>query len=195
MARTRSFDTDEALDSAMGVFWDRGYEATSMEDITLATSLSRSSIYAAFGSKRGLFDAVTDRYLEGIDLMLEPLEGHDGGLDSIVGFFEGWRSQIRGDKDGSLGCLMINTMAERGHIDPRIVKAGNDYLERLSSAFHGALVGAAERGEIPQTRVDRLAEVLMLLTTGLFVASRGQDVERIESLLDTAVAEVLSWRA
>ncbi|MFQ5523502.1 MAG: TetR/AcrR family transcriptional regulator [Acidimicrobiia bacterium] len=194
MARLREFETREVLTRAMGVFWQQGYEATTIEDLTRATGLSRSSLYSTFESKRGLFDAVMGRYMEGIDDMLGPLEsGHDG-LDDVVAFFEGWRGRIHGEADGSLGCLMINTLAERGHVDPTVAAAGGEYLTRLRSAFARALRAASERGEVAPDSIGRLAEVLMLVTTGLFVASRGQSVERIESLLDTAIAEVESHR-
>lgn len=194
MGRAREFDTDEALNRSMDVFWDRGYEAASIEDITQATGLSRSSVYAEFGSKQGLFDAVMGRYLEGIDEMLRPLEQGTDGLDDVVRFFGLWRERIRGEADGSLGCLMVNTLVERGHVDPRVAASGRDYLLRLRTAFVGPLTVAGETGEVLPRSTDRLAEVLMLLTIGLFAASRGQDHPHIEHLLGTAIAEVESWR-
>lgn len=196
MARVRSFDTAEALARSMDVFWERGYEATSIEDLTKVTGLSRSSIYSAFGSKRGLFDAVMDVYLDEIGAMLSPLEQGVDGISDILRFFEGWRERMSADVvDGSLGCLMANTLAERGHIDPLVAASGAQYLERLRSAFHRSLLAAAEKNEVSADATSRHAEVLMLMTTGLFVASRGQSPEWIESLLDTAVAEVEAWRS
>ena len=62
MARPRAFDEGEVLDKAMEVFWRLGYEGASMSDLSAAMRLNSPSIYAAFGSKRGLFDAVMDRY-------------------------------------------------------------------------------------------------------------------------------------
>ena len=57
MGRTRTFDESDATRSALGVFWDQGFDGTAVPDLEEATGLSRSSIYHAFGSKRGLFDA------------------------------------------------------------------------------------------------------------------------------------------
>lgn len=62
MARPRAFDEDEILDLAMNVFWRCGYEGASMAELTKAMGVNAPSIYGAFGSKRGLFDAVLDRY-------------------------------------------------------------------------------------------------------------------------------------
>ena len=63
--RPRNFDEDQAIDSAMRVFWEKGFEGTTMTDLTDATGLSRSSIHAAFGSKEGLFLKAVERYQSG----------------------------------------------------------------------------------------------------------------------------------
>lgn len=64
MARPRSFDTEAVARAARQVFWARGFEATSLPDLEAATGLGRSSLYQAFGSKRGLFDAAVASYLD-----------------------------------------------------------------------------------------------------------------------------------
>jgi TetR/AcrR family transcriptional repressor of nem operon len=64
MARPREFDPDAALESAMQLFWSQGYEATSLDDLCAATSLSRSSLYATFGDKRALLLKSIDRYTD-----------------------------------------------------------------------------------------------------------------------------------
>src|ERR1700680_1548750 len=68
--RPRSFDLDEALDAATQVFWRRGYEGTSVTDLTHAMGINRPSLYAAFGDKETLFRKALDRYVEGPDAYL-----------------------------------------------------------------------------------------------------------------------------
>jgi AcrR family transcriptional regulator len=63
--RPRAFDEDQAIESAMRVFWEKSFEGTTMTDLTDATGLSRSSIHAAFGSKEGLFQKAVERYRAG----------------------------------------------------------------------------------------------------------------------------------
>jgi AcrR family transcriptional regulator len=63
--RPRSFDLDQALDSALQVFWRKGYEGTSLSDLTKAMDINRPSLYSAFGDKEALFRKVLDRYAEG----------------------------------------------------------------------------------------------------------------------------------
>jgi AcrR family transcriptional regulator len=63
--RPRSFDTGNALDRAVDVFWRKGYEGASLSDLTRAMGINRPSLYAAFGDKEQLFRKVLDRYDEG----------------------------------------------------------------------------------------------------------------------------------
>jgi AcrR family transcriptional regulator len=63
--RPREFDVDQALGRALAVFWRKGYEGSTLPDLTRAMGINRPSLYAAFGSKEGLFRRVLDRYAEG----------------------------------------------------------------------------------------------------------------------------------
>jgi AcrR family transcriptional regulator len=65
MGRPREFDPDKALDVALHVFWSRGYEGASMNDLTEAMGITKPSLYAAFGNKEELFRKALDRYVDG----------------------------------------------------------------------------------------------------------------------------------
>ena len=71
MARERSFDTDTAIDQALQQFWQKGYEGTSISDLTDALGINRPSLYSAFGSKEGLFRKALERYVnrQGVHLL------------------------------------------------------------------------------------------------------------------------------
>ena len=77
--RPREFDVDQALDRALRVFWRKGYEGTTLPDLTRAMGINRPSLYAAFGNKEGLFRKALDRYAEGpAAYVREALERADG---------------------------------------------------------------------------------------------------------------------
>jgi AcrR family transcriptional regulator len=63
--RPRCFDVDKALDRALDVFWRKGYEGTTLPDLTRAMGINRPSLYAAFGNKEALFKKAIDRYAQG----------------------------------------------------------------------------------------------------------------------------------
>ena len=71
MGRPRAFDTDAALDTALKVFWAKGYEGTTVSDLTKAMGLNMSSLYAAFGDKETLFRQVAGRYAEEASALYE----------------------------------------------------------------------------------------------------------------------------
>ncbi|PZO69461.1 MAG: TetR family transcriptional regulator, partial [Sphingomonas taxi] len=62
MGRRREFDTEKALDAALGVFWAKGFEGASYADLTAATGVARPGLYAAFGNKEEMFLKALDRY-------------------------------------------------------------------------------------------------------------------------------------
>ena len=65
IGRPRGFDADEALEQAMRVFWEKGYEGAGLTDLTGAMGITRTSMYAAFGNKEALFRKALERYAEG----------------------------------------------------------------------------------------------------------------------------------
>ena len=84
--RPRTFDPDQVLEKAMQLFWSQGYETTSLQDLLLATGLSKSSLYESFGNQQSLFEAAFTRYFDRrAKQMRERLEQADSPLDFIHG--------------------------------------------------------------------------------------------------------------
>ena len=193
MTRTRSFDIGEVLTSLMYLFWEKGYEATSLHDIVSTSGLSRSSLYRAFGSKRELFDRTLARYLTGFDTALAPLD-NPGGVAGVRSFFTQWRGRVVDDGGGYLGCMIVNTITELAIASPEARKVADAYQQRLYESFLNSLTQSERSDTVAPELAARKARVLAVMTMGLFVASRGQDAPVITDHLDTIIAEIHSWQ-
>lgn len=142
MARTQEFDTGKALGDARGVFWDKGYEATSITDLEVATGLGRSSIYHGFGSKRGLFDAVIEDYMERVlrpRLSLLHSTAHPN--DAIATYLRSLSSDLARAAEGSAsrGCLLMNTAAGIAGHDEALRLLIDGYQTELRDGVGSAL--------------------------------------------------------
>jgi TetR/AcrR family transcriptional repressor of nem operon len=137
MGRPREFDRDEALDRAMSVFWARGYERTSVSDLTDSMGIQRGSLYAAFGDKQHLFLEALDRYEERFHgEMVKLLEASSG--EGIRRVFERVVSDCACD-DGMRGCLITNTAVALSEDEPEISARVRRNLRRIEGAFFDAL--------------------------------------------------------
>lgn len=174
----------------MNTFWKQGYGATSIEDLAEATGLSRSSLYSEYGSKRALFSAAVNHYLEYFSTRLTPLS--DGGLDALEEFFQ----QVSVDQPGRpAGCLMVNTMAEFVPADPSFADDAALYRIMVTDALLSALSAAEARGDIDPGSSARRADFLTTQLFGLFVELRAQSSRAdIERSVEAILAEVGSWR-
>jgi TetR/AcrR family transcriptional repressor of nem operon len=164
MARPREFNADIALDRAMEVFWSKGYEATSLDDLCEVTGLSRSSLYAAFGSKRDLLLRSVDRYVEQRNpriaaILAQPLPVHDAFAALARRFID----QIVAGP-GRRGCFLGNCAAELPRGDRAALARVRKGLQSIEATFRDALVRARDRKELPQDA--DLSELARFLTAG-----------------------------
>jgi AcrR family transcriptional regulator len=195
VARPRAYDTTRVVDAAAHLFWERGYERTSIRDLEEWTGLDRSSLYHAFGSKQALFAAALDAYVEkDIEARLSGMRQAAAGLASVVAFFDTMAQAFRGDPPRARrGCLMVNTIAEIGLSDSYSARAGGGYRDRLREAFAAALSQSAARGEVATERIDARADLLASMTMGLFLTARLDPADAAD-VCDSVAAEVALWR-
>jgi TetR/AcrR family transcriptional repressor of nem operon len=188
--RPREFDAGQALQQAMTLFWERGYEATSVQDLVDRTGVNRSSLYSAWGDKQGVFLAALDLYRDRVvGRRLFDLEQPDSALAELRGYFEGLGRAGQGERLRN-GCLMTNSAVERAPQDAPSARRIRDHLERVERAFRGALARARERGEIRRdTDVDDLARYLTGSAQGLGVMARaGSPMASLEGVVRGVLA-------
>jgi len=188
--RPREFDPGEAVTAARDTFWARGYKNVSVGDLETATGVVRTSLYNVFGSKRGLFDAALDDYLDGLFGAIDRLLVEaSSGLDDIRSFFDDLK--INFDR-GTPGCLMVNSMVEFDDTDNKVSQRGTTYIEKLKSAFSSALERAGSLGELQaHVNVEESADLFVLVTLGLNLVARfGTEPEHLNSLFAAAHGSV-----
>ncbi len=173
MVRPREFSPDEALEQAMQAFWSKGYEATSLSDLTRAMGISKSSFYETFGSKHELFLAALDRYG---DTVVEPtaglLETGSWAGGAIATVFERVIDTAVSEGDRR-GCFICNTAVEVAPRDHAAAARVEDCLARLEAAFHRAVVRGQEAGEIsPNHDARALARFLTASLQGVLVLAK-----------------------
>ncbi|AIY00109.1 Transcriptional regulator, TetR family [Arthrobacter sp. PAMC 25486] len=188
MGRAQTFDTDEVVRAARAVFWERGYEDASLPSLERATSLSRSSIYHAFGSKRGLFDAALASYLaEIIRPRLQPLNSPDVAPEAITDYFSGLRAALA--QPDSLqshnGCLLLNAAGAPISHEEAVSHAIAGYRDELKNSLGRGV--AAHRPGIDDGARLQLATVLSSLVVAAMTLSRIDNAQAVATL-DTALA-------
>ena len=195
MPRSREFDDREVVDAAKEVFWDRGYLGTAISDIERSTGLNRSSLYLAYGSKRGLFGNALERYQDDfVSDKLHAMEDGPAGLASVAGFFSVLKEFFLEDPShAQRGCLMVNSIAELGGRDDDATAAAAGFRDRLEAAFRRSLDGAAAAREVEGSGVQRRARVLAAATFGVWLSAR-IDARNAADLCEVMTAEVESWR-
>ena len=136
MARPRNFNEEQALKSAMHVFWQKGYEATKVPDLLTATGLSRSSLYETFGDKRALFDAAIREYHRSISSdRLAALQRGRTAKEGLTLFFD-HLIEISTGKSNPRGCFMINTATSLDTLDQSV----KDFVNEVMNSFHGVFL-------------------------------------------------------
>jgi AcrR family transcriptional regulator len=107
MARPRGFDEEQALDSAMRLFWTHGYEGTSMSALTEAMGINKPSLYATFGNKEELFRRALDRYAEGPGAAVVAALALPTAREVALALFHAY-ARAPADPGRPLGCLLVN---------------------------------------------------------------------------------------
>ncbi|PTR28664.1 TetR family transcriptional regulator [Rhodococcus sp. OK519] len=195
MPRTQEFDTDVVVGHARDVFWDRGFEATSVPHLERATGLNRSSLYNAFGSKRGLFDAAVQDYLNRVVRpRLRILTDEPTAPDAAARYYRSVADAIASLPDDypGRGCLLLNSAAGFAAHDDAQRAVVDAYRSELAAALAHAL-----RALDPETAADQIVHRTRLLTSLSISALLLSRVNRDEAaaLARTALDQLTEWSA
>lgn len=190
MARTREFDEAKVLEAAMQLFWEKGYEATSLSDLTARMGIQRPSIYSTFGDKKELFEAALRRYTTSrASEIRTKLQSYTSVKQAFSIFFE---EVITAEytKDLSNGCFCINTMVELAPHDEKFEILTREHQLYLSVIFQETIERGIQSGELEEdTDAKSLAQALIVALIGLTVMLKSQPQR---SFVDYAIATTLT---
>lgn len=194
MPRMKEFDPDRALDAAMRVFWAKGYEGTSAQDLCDGTGLGRSSIYATFRSKRELYEQALRRYDVLADVRQRELLGGDAPLAERLRALLGALIDDELDGDRPDGCFAVHAAIEFGGRDAVVTELVEQNFRRTRRRIREALEDARAAGELPaDADASALADYVHSSMNGLRVMARTvPDRRRLSAVADTVVSAVVS---
>ncbi len=192
MGRPRSFDNSTVLDAALACFWARGYEATSVRDLTEAMGISGPSLYNAFGDKRELYAEAIEHYCRTRTRpLLERIEQRHEGVAALVAFFGEIVERSLSDRERK-GCFLVNSALEVAPHDKMMSKVVSAHLEAIRGFLRRQLQSAQASGEAviaadPGGSADHLLSVLL----GMRVLARSRpERELLERTVGSALIAV-----
>ncbi|SMD24593.1 transcriptional regulator, TetR family [Kibdelosporangium aridum] len=190
VVRHKEFDPDVALDRAMEMFWERGYEATSIQDLVEGMGIGRRSLYDTFGDKHALFIQSLNRYADTLS----------GRLGSVLDTAKTGREAVRDLLSVVLqptahlkGCLLVNSATEVAARDNEAAQHIDQYLVRSRETMLEAVRRGLQDGSITdRAKPEALTSMLVNAWLGLRVSVRSgvdrkrlrKDIDEIMSLLD-----------
>jgi TetR/AcrR family transcriptional repressor of nem operon len=187
MARPLSFEPDVALDALKDLFWAKGYEGTSMQDVELATRLKKQSLYRQFGDKRSMYLAALRRY-EAVEVQdAINLLGREGTARERIGrLFDAIISRAAaGDRRG---CFLCNASVDQAQADPETDAAVRAITGTVAAAFATAL-SASPPYDTDRERRGAVTAFLLAAHYGLRVMIRAN---LPEAALRTAARETVA---
>jgi len=187
--RPREFDEKQALEAAMDVFWRKGYEGSSCEDLLSAMGLNSGSMYAAFGDKQALYDRAFDLYCDTVFCKgLEILDGPGTPLENVRALVRGMGDHM--SSGDCKGCFVGNTLIEFGANNKGVAEMARLAMKRFQDAVEKKLKEARKLGELSgDLHPTELAAFVINTAQGLNVmAKAGADEKTIRGVVKTTLS-------
>jgi len=173
MGRPRAFDIDKALDRALQVFWQKGYEGTSLSDLTRVMGINRPSLYAAFGNKEDLFRTALDRYAEGPAAYVREAMEKPTARAVVERLLRG-AIDLLADPRTPLGCLMVQGALACGEAADPIRQELASRRTAGEAALRRRFKRAISEGDLPaDANAADLARFVATVIHGMAVQTAG----------------------
>ncbi|MDR6716874.1 MULTISPECIES: TetR/AcrR family transcriptional regulator [Paenibacillus] len=187
MARSKEFEVNEVLDKAMKIFWEQGYEKTSMSDLVEHMGIHRRSIYDTFDDKHSLFLQAIDRYRGKVSTtLLAEIKASKTAVEALHKIFDVMISEA---EETPSGCLIVNSAVELGardqEVDNRSLESFND-TERM---FEQIIEWGQRDGEFSSNHdAKEMAEYLHNISVGIRAMTRtSTDKEKLNRIINVSM--------
>jgi TetR/AcrR family transcriptional repressor of nem operon len=170
--RPKSFDENQALEQAMHLFWKKGYDATSLDELVVAMAIPRQSLYRTFGDKRTLFIRALGLYANHINQAITHTLLADGlAIDNINQVFQRWSERLTSTE--RQGCMMQNTLSQSILVDEAVTTLIATHQQRITLALTTALERGQQQGNIkPSIVPEAMARTILSSINGMLALSR-----------------------
>lgn len=160
MGRPKEFEPQETLEQIMSVFWLKGYEGASLQDIEAATGLKKPSLYRAFGDKRSMYLAALAAYDEIEAQNAEAILNRSGSARAKIKRFLRVVIKDAAATRDRRGCFLCNASVDQAPHDPATQKFVSAAMDRLTGSFAGALAASPSYAGNPRKREKMAAKIL-----------------------------------
>ncbi len=195
MARPREFEENEVLDAALDVFWTKGYEGTSVQDLVDATGLGRASLYGAFGDKQALFARTIERYRDLTRVEERLLADEPSVRKGLETLFKSWLD-LTCARRGPRGCyfLLVGTTCEMADKESRTVIT--ERVIEVERMIERAIRRGQASGELVTDREPAaVARFLLVMLQGLATAARaGWARGKLEAVIPETLDQLMARR-
>jgi TetR/AcrR family transcriptional repressor of nem operon len=173
MPRQKQFDKEEVLEKAMQLFWLKGYNGTSVQNLVDYLGINRASLYDTFGGKHQLFMMTLDRYkFSNADALLESFKQMDSVIEALKNMFLIILQESLDDEDQK-GCLMVNTTAELAPFDEIATRVLLENRKKFTGFFKSLLEEAQTRGELDADKdPEDISQFLFTFYNGIKVMTK-----------------------
>lgn len=184
----KQFDTDVALEAAMKVFWEHGYEASSLSELLKKMGIGKKSLYDTFGNKESLFLKALEHYSQTtIGDLRSRLAAEGSPLGNLKQLLRDW--QTMHSQPGSCGCMLGTNIADFNTNDEAIAKVLRHYVQQVEDQFSKTLKAAQAQGELSADANPRsLARLLVCTAQGVALLGRIMDDDStLEGAMSSAI--------
>ena len=188
--RPRVFDAKTVIGQAQEVFWDRGFSAASLDNLSAATKLNRPSLYGAFGDKEDLYLDTLEGYREdSLDILFKALNPALPLRENLANIYaEALKIYLHGET-AARGCFLISTATAEAIQHDRVREVLRRSLNEFDGAIKERMELAVERGELPaDADAATLAKLASAVMHSLAVRARAGDTrETLEAIARSGV--------